>query len=208
MKKLVPILIFVLFLNNAHSQDILDTLTKEVCSCADAKKEKLAEANSQKRHMGLGICIASSIIVSSISSHKEEVTAKYGNVMDNNEEWEKLGSDIRLKMAVICPDVLMALAETGQFDTDSEPDEDEYSTIEGRIVEIKQEQFLTVAVKDNSGRSHTMLMLMFFEGSNLLTEDKLKKNDKVLVEYFEQEFYDVKAKDFRYYKIIQGINKL
>lgn len=200
MKRFLPIFIFILFFNNALSQDILDTLTKEVCSCADGKQAVLKEGNSQKLKMELGICI-----ISSFSSHKDEVMAEYGDVMDDNDGMEKLGGDIGMKMAVICPDVLLALA--GEGDIDSELVEDEYSTIEGRIVEIKPEQFLTVVVKDNSGRNHTMLVLTYFEGSNLLTEDKLKKNDKVSIEYWEQEFYDVKARDFRYYKVIQGINQ-
>lgn len=51
-------------------------------------------------------------------------------------------------------------------------------------------------------------MLTFFEDADLLIENKLKKNDKVSVDYWEEEFYDVKAKDFRYYKVIQGVKKI
>ena len=48
------------------------------------------------------------------------------------------------------------------------------------------------------------LILIFLKS----TENKIKKNDKVSVEYWEQEFYDVKAKDYRYYKVIQAIKKI
>lgn len=51
-------------------------------------------------------------------------------------------------------------------------------TLEGKIIEIKPEQFLTVIVKDNSGRNHTFLVLTFFEDSNLFIENKLKKMTK------------------------------
>ncbi|MCY1243998.1 hypothetical protein D9M72_570460 [compost metagenome] len=128
--------------------------------------------------------------------------------MEADGAMEKLGGDVGMKMAGICPDVLMSLAEMGMSEIDSTEVEQEHSTVEGRIVEIKSEQFLTVVIKDNSGRNHTMLMLTFFEDSNLLIENKLKKNDKVSVDYWEQEFYDVKAKDFRYYKVIQGIKQI
>jgi hypothetical protein len=203
MKKSLLVFAFALFFSNAQSQDILDIMAKEVCSCASGKKETLKGADSQKMQMELGLCI-----ISSFSNHEKEVTAKYGNVMEADGAMEKLGGDVGMKMAGICPDVLMSLAEMGMSEIDSTEVEQEHSTVEGRIVEIKPEQFLTVVIKDNSGRNHTMLMLTFFEDSNLLIENKLKKNDKVSVDYWEQEFYDVKAKDFRYYKVIQGIKKI
>jgi hypothetical protein len=202
MKKLLLVCAAVLFFNNAQSQDVSDTITEEVCACASGKKETLQEADSEEIKMELGLCM-----ISSVSKHKDEVTAEYGDVLEDEEAMEKLGSDIGLNMLSICPDVFTLFAG---MDDDEDVDEvifKEYSTIEGRIVEIKQEQFLTVVVKDNSGRSHTLLLLTFFEGSNLLTEGEVKKNDKVSIEYMEQEFYDVKAKDFRYYKVIQGIKK-
>lgn len=203
MKKSLLVFVFALFFSNAQSQDILDIMAKEVCSCAEGKKETLKGADSQKMQMELGLCI-----ISSFSNHEKEVTAKYGNVMEADGAMEKLGGDVGMKMAGICPDVLMSLAEMGMSEIDSTEVEQEHSTVEGRIVEIRPEQFLTVVIKDNSGRNHTMLMLTFFEDSNLLIENKLKKNDKVSVDYWEQEFYDVKAKDFRYYKVIQGIKKI
>lgn len=202
MKKLLLVFAFVSFFNNAQSQDIANVITEEVCACAEAKKEMLEEVDSKKKEIELGICI-----ISSVSKHKDDVAAKYGNVFDSDEAMEKLGTDVALKMAEICPDVLMTIAGMGEDDVD-EVVFKEYSNIEGRIVEIKTEQFLTVVVKDNSGRNHTLLVLTFFEGSDLLIEDKLKKNDKVSIDYLEQEFYDAKSRDFRYYKVIQGIKKL
>jgi hypothetical protein len=52
-----------------------------------------------------------------------------------------------------------------------------------------------------------MIVLTFFEDVHLITENLIKKNEKITVEYFEQEFYDPKVNDFRYYKVIQGIKK-
>ncbi|PZO32322.1 MAG: hypothetical protein DCE86_07720 [Flavobacteriaceae bacterium] len=187
---------------NAKSQDILDVITKEVCSCANEKKDMLKDAASEKVQMQLGLCI-----ISSFSSHEKEVTAKYGNVMEAEGAMEKLGGDVGIKMASVCPDVLMMFADM-ESEFGEETEEIPALTLEGKIIEIKPEQFLTVIVKDNSGRNHTFLVLTFFEDSNLFIENKLKKNDKVSVQYWEQEFYDAKARDFRYYKVIQGIKKI
>jgi hypothetical protein len=202
MKKLLLVFTFVSFFSNAKGQDIADILTEEVCSCAAGNNEKNQDAQSRNMEMELGICI-----ITSVSNHKEAVKAKYGDVLQDEDAMGKLGTDIGLKMASVCPDIFMALAEMSD-DDEAPAVEEVYSTIEGRIVEVKTEQFLTVVVKDNSGRTHTLLVLTFFEGSDLLIEDKLKKNDKVSIDYLEQEFYDAKAKDFRYYKVIQGIKKI
>ncbi len=199
MKKSLFVFVLSLFCLNAKSQDILDVITKEVCSCANEKKEMFKDTGAEKAQMQLGLCI-----ISSFSSYEKEVTAKYGNVMENEGAMEKLGGDVGMKMVSVCPDVLMMFADMEAAEAEETP----VLTVEGKIVEIKSEQFLTVIVKDNSGRNHTLLVLTFFEDSNLLIENKLKKNDKVSVEYWEQEFYDPKAKDFRNYKGIQGIKKI
>lgn len=202
MKKSLFVFVLSLFCLNAKSQDILDVITKEVCSCANEKKDMLKDAASEKVQMQLGLCI-----ISSFSSHEKEVTAKYGNVMEAEGAMEKLGGDVGIKMASVCPDVLMMFADM-ESEFDEETEEIPALTLEGKIIEIKPEQFLTVIVKDNSDRNHTFLVLTFFEDSNLFIENKLKKNDKVSVQYWEQEFYDAKARDFRYYKVIQGIKKI
>jgi len=199
MKKSILVFLFSLFFLNANSQDILDNVVKEVCSCATAKAEQLKELPADKLQMELGFCI-----LTSYTNHEKELTAKYGNVMEGEGLMEKLGTDIGLKMASACPDVFMLIAGSSFEDEETQP----VTTIEGQIVAIKSEQFMTLDVKDNSGRTHSMLLLTFFEGSDILTENKLKKNNKVSIDYWEQEFYDVKAKDFRYYKVIQGIKKI
>lgn len=201
MKKSLLAFFFSFFFISANSQDILEIVAKEVCSCTNAKSSDLKKANPSQLQMELGLCI-----MTSYSAHEKDITEKYGNVMEADDAMEKLGRDVGLKMVSSCPDVLMAIAESSSEQEVSE--EDEYLTVEGKIVEIKSEQFLTVSVRDKSGRTHQMMVLTFFEDSNLLTENKLKKNDSVSVDYWEQEFYDVKAKDFRYYKVIQGIKKI
>jgi len=201
MKNILLAFLFSLYFGSANSQDILEIVAKEVCSCTSSKTEKLSSGTQKNIQMELGICI-----MSSVAAHENEITEKYGNVLEADGAMEKLGRDVGLKMATSCPDVLMTIANSGIGE--DEVVEEKALTVEGKVVEIKSEQFLTVVIKDNSGRSHSMLILTFFEDSNLLTENKLKKNDKVSVEYWEQEFYDAKAMDFRYYKVIQGIKKI
>ncbi|MBC8644759.1 hypothetical protein H9W95_13965 [Flavobacterium lindanitolerans] len=95
MKKSLFVFVLSLFCLNAKSQDILDVITKEVCSCANEKKDMLKDAASEKVQMQLGLCI-----ISSFSSHEKEVTAKYGNVMEAEGAMEKLGVMWGLKWQV------------------------------------------------------------------------------------------------------------
>ena len=199
MKKTILVFVFSIFFLNAYSQDVLETVAKEVCSCVTAKSEQMKNLPAEKFQMELGLCI-----VSSYSSHEKDLTAKYGDVLGGEGVMEKLGRDIGFKMVTVCPDIMMSMVD----DDIPELEEAKASELQGQVVEIKSEQFLNVVIKDASGRTHSLIMLTFFEGANLLIESKIKKNDKVSVEYWEQEFYDVKAKDFRYYKVVQSIKKI
>ena len=69
-------------------------------------------------------------------------------------------------------------------------------------MEVKTSDFITLVIVDASGRKHSLLVLTHFEGANLLIENKLKKNQSVEAKYFEQEFYDPKIKDYKYYKVL------
>lgn len=198
MKKIIiALLVFVCF-QKANSQDLLDILAKEVCECSKSKQDKLK--NPETLQMELGLCI-----MTSFSNHESQVKEKYGDILSEKGDMQKLGEDIGWKMAAVCPDVVMAMASTGFLEEDAEQ---ENSILEGQFIQIKIEQFTSLLLKDSTGRTHTFLLLNFCEGSNLITENLLKKNDKIAIEYFENEFFDPKAKDFRNYKIIQGLKKI
>ena len=42
----------------------------------------------------------------------------------------------------------------------------------------------------------------FIKVFEIVIENKLKKNQSIEVKYFEQEFYDPKTKDYKYYKVL------
>ena len=118
---------------------------------------------------------------------------------------EKFGEDIAIKMVNHCPDFIIALGS--RVEDTEEVEEEPNLFVEAVFIESKKNDFQTITIKENNGRIHTLIVLTFFEDVNLITENLIKKNEKVIVEYFEQEFYDPKVNDFRYYKVIQGIKK-
>src|SRR6185436_8420471 len=104
-----------------------------------------------------------------------------------------------------CPNVIMELGQAAQKDEEEVQKEDAF--VEGVVVDILSEQFVTLQLKDQNGRSYNLLLLDYFDTASLLTNNEIKKKDKVKVSYSEIELFDSKAKEFRYYKILTKIEK-
>lgn len=200
MNKFILSAIFYFAICNIYSQDILETVTKEVCSCTKTKLE--ANNNPENLEMDLGLCI-----VSSYSSNKDKVALKYGNILENESSMEKLGAEIGLKMADVCPDVLMKIGLASKQFKDDDSKVSEQKTVDGDIVEIKTDQFVTIIIKDKNGRNQNCLLLNYFETASLFTNNELKKGSKVIITFEEKELYDTLSKDFRYFKVITKLEK-
>lgn len=208
MKKTIFALFISLISFNAQSQDILESVTKEVCNCVEAKKDKLDTSNPQNLKMQLGLCI-----LGSYSKHTAEIDKKYGKIMDDEAAMEKFGEDIGMKMVTVCPETLMSFAGaiTDDETADSTAVEEvkqEDLFIEGEIVAFKATDFVTIQVKDKNARVHNMLMLDYFETASLYTNNQIKVKDKIKVSYTEIELYDPKQKEFRYFKVITALEKI
>ncbi|POS02801.1 hypothetical protein Q361_102114 [Flavobacterium croceum DSM 17960] len=197
MKKVILIILVVLS-QNIFSQNITDTVTKEVCDCISSKSDKLKDLKGSDLELQLGLCI-----LASYTKHQEEVKKQYGDVVGKEKAMEKLGEEIGMKMVTVCPETLMLIAGASDEFTDNE----ETEQLEGKIVEIKTEQFVSILLKDKNSRTHSFLLLNYFDSASLFTENAIKKNDTVIITYQEQELYDPKSKEFRYFKVIKGLEK-
>lgn len=202
MKK-IAIIIFSIFGLTAYSQDVYEIMAKETCDCITKKNIDLDKSSSQVIQAQLGGCM-----LTSYSAHKNEMKPEDRVEYGDSEGMRKLGENVALKMLNSCPDIIMKLGNQ-YIDKKSKGDIIiDNNIIKGQFLESKSNDFLTITVKDSSGRIYSFVLLTFFENSNLITDNLLKKDQKVEVEYVEQEFYDVKSKDFRLYKVLKGIKKL
>jgi thymidine phosphorylase len=197
MKKITLVLLLLLVFFNTNAQDILSTVTKEVCACVETKKDKLQGLTPDKLQAQLGLCI-----LASYTAHETEIKVKYGEILNNDKAMEKFGEEIGLKMSTVCPETLLEFAGVNVDDAESE-----VLSVEGKITEIKNEQFTTILVKDKNGRVYSFLVLNYFDTASLVSGDELNKNNSVIIKYSEVELYDNKAKEFRFYKIVSGIEK-
>ncbi|HNP32980.1 MAG TPA: hypothetical protein PKN96_06780 [Flavobacterium sp.] len=202
MKKITFTTLLLLVFINTNAQDILETVTKEVCSCIESKKESMKGLPQNQLQTQLGLCM-----LASYNNHESVVKAKYGDVMADEKNMEKFAEAIGMKMVTICPETLMSIAGAMGEGGEDTATAAEVKSVEGTITEIKNDQFTTISVKDKNSRMYTFLVLNYFDTSSLIIGNELNKNNSVIIKYSEVELYDNKAKEFRFYKVISGIEK-
>ncbi|KGO89959.1 hypothetical protein [Flavobacterium suncheonense] len=177
---------------------LLSLMAKETCECLQSKKEKIVDENKLKAETGF-------CIIASYTKHSEEAKTVFGPIFEDTKKAEKLGEEVAMKMITVCPDTFKTLVETFMTEeaaADEKASEVFTPSVSGKVVEVKTGDFITLVIADASGRKHSLLLLMPFEGANLLIENKLKKSQSVEARYFEQEFYDPKTKDYKYFKVL------
>lgn len=210
MKTNFKIVLFLLITFNTFSQNGLDSIAKETCECIKNKKIDFSAKDENALAMEFGMCIYPSYI-----KFKDQLANEDKVETGDRDGLKKLGEKVALKMMNHCPDFIMELGKKYLDEEDENEavvdsaavEEVENLSIEGEVVEIKTEQFVTFQVKDKNLRVHNLILLDYFETVSLFIDDKIKKNSKVIISYSEIELYDPKQKEFRYYKVISGFEK-
>jgi hypothetical protein len=87
----------------------------------------------------------------------------------NKGEGEKLGRLVGLKMASNCPVFT-------QLITRITSDDPVTNSIEGTIIELVNEQFITIVLKDEDGRDQKIIWLEYFKNSEKLLQKGKNKN--------------------------------
>lgn len=199
MKKIFLFFILMCFANTYSQSGGLDLIAKETCECLDAKKAKSENFTGKELKTAVGLCI-----IKSYSDHKSELTSEEKEKFNDTDGMGKLGETVALKMLAFCPNMIM---ELGKNSKDEITDEKEDAFILGEVIDIQSEQFITLQVKDQNGRKYSFLLLTYFDTAPLLTNNDIKKKDKLKISYTEIELFDSKAKEFRYFKILTKLEK-
>lgn len=201
MKKLLLLVSLVTLSVNAQSDEVYDKIGQETCSCLESKNIDLKNnLDGEKLTMMLGLCM-----IESYNKHKMELPEKERAALDDNDGMKLLGEKVAMKMVDKCPDFIIAI---GQL-----PDDEEDAAaateikIEGKVTAIETKQFVTIKLKDKNGRTHSLLLLDYFDTASLFTEGKIKSGTELLVGYSDVELYDPEAKDFKYFKVITSFEK-
>lgn len=206
MKTIFSLLFFLCFCSGysqkSEKEKYLEMLAKKTCECVEARKlsDSLSAENFQTE---MGLCI-----FKEYSSNVALGEKVYGKIVGNDSLAEKLGEEVGLKMISECPDTFKKLVNAYLVTKTEETPQPVFNpSLLGKVNEIKKGDFIVLSLTDSSKRIHNFIFLMPFEGADLLINNTLKKNDEVEVKYFEEEFYDPKLKDYKYYKILQSLIK-
>jgi hypothetical protein len=197
---------------NAQNDEQLDKMTASTCDCAEKKDFKNSDAESYQ--MELGVCIISALEV------LPEKERKKINFTDS-EGMRQLGEKIGMRMATKCPKILMMITK---LELDRQKKEESIvppqipdnvdivspssslkikGTISGTIKEVKESDFLTIVLIDNSQKEYRFIWLGHFEGeSDFMGNPQSLKGKKVDIGYYENEKYVPQMKEYVSFKQI------
>lgn len=199
MKEIILLLVVFCSLT-ANSQEVLDVIAKETCLCLQAKKDKEPNLSADDFKTQVGVCM-----VKSYSDHMSEFKGADKVNFTDKDGMAKLGENVAIKMMQFCPNMILELGRSVNNQEEETPTQD--IVVSGEVVEIKSEQFMTLQLKDKNGKSYSLLLLDYFDSASLLTNNEIKKKDKLKVSYAEIELFDSKAKEFRYFKVLTKLEK-
>ena len=182
-------------------ESAIDLIAKETCECINAKKNDLSNNDKTDLQATLGVCM-----LKSYSKHESELKAEEKVQFSDEEGLEKFGEQIAMKMLNYCPDFIVELGQMA-IEEDKNAKAEVVLSIDGTVTDIKTEQFVTISVKDKTNRIHKLLLLDYFDSASLFVNGEIKKNDKIVVYYSDIELYDPSTKDFKFYKVISGLEK-
>jgi hypothetical protein len=180
----------------AKAQDVLDKISQDCCSCLE--KEAGDIVDQEKLQMKLGVCM-----LGAASPYSKELKKKYGVDMGElDRDGERLGELLGLRMATQCP---MFLELISRFDDEEEEGAMDVSSgeLSGTVKEVRTDQFVTVVVQDDMGRTYEMLVLDHFDHADRVTGGE-GVGMSADWSYREREFYDPRTRSYRSYKVITG----
>jgi hypothetical protein len=189
--------IALLFVTNlAFSQSYMNDIVIGACECIESLSEK-----SDVTEVELGLCL-----IEAASPYAKQLKKDYKIDMYNMDEsvGMELGQVIGVKMAGVCPDLLIKMADI--VEESSNESGDEYFFY-GQVVSIDDSKFVEFSVKDASGKISKFYWLNFVESNVELTNDyKTLLNENVHISFSSQEFFDPRIAEYRAINVIQTID--
>lgn len=210
MKFLSFVFALSLFSSSAFAQsDYLEKMAEQVCECTQALPDTL---NAEAFKARLGVCM-----IEAAMPYKKQLKRDHDIDFDRIEEGynagraegEKLGRLIGGRLATSCPDMVQKMAEKLRPElTGSKPQAATVQAlhVEGTVMEITDNQFISFLVKDYNGRQARYFWLFPIKSSgNIMSNYKNLLNKDVYIEYEEKEAFDPLIQDYKKIFIIKKI---
>lgn len=199
------------FAQKLSKTELQEAIANETCACVAGQ-----EVTRENYEMTLGFCI-----LEGINNHEKDVERHYGkDLITDSERMEELGRDVGFKMAAECPEAFSILMDEENEETNDSYDGyednteylDDYSGevalgARGKVIEIKNEGFLKLRIREESGKISEFIILEPFDDSYMVTDRVLVLGDVIVVYYSESELYDAGLNKFITYNVVGDIDK-
>lgn len=181
---------------NLSAQDYLDNIANQTCSCFQAKDT----VDAQKLYLEVGICM-----IKASEPYKKQLKKDHNINFDNiDKEGEALGKLIGLRMASVCPDVLLKLNAASKKKTATPSGE----IFTGRVSKIEKDFFVIFTIS-REGKTLKFYWLTNAESNIELINRYTELFDKdVNVEYTVNSLFDPKIGDYRNFNVILKIEQI
>ncbi len=195
MKKIFTLLTIVFVFNYSYSQDFIEKLAQETCTCLEGKStEGLTQS---EKEMQIGVCM-----FQGIGKYKQEFDVYKQDKQLLDMDLEAFGEEVGIQMALICPNFIMQY-----YDSAALYDSEVAYSLEvelGKIKSIDKKQFNIVNLEIGDGSILKFLWLWDFDGSDILTKNQFK-NKWINIFYSNLMLYDPEKKTYINYKVIEGV---
>ncbi len=198
MKKLF-IAGFIFIFHSSFSQAYLDKIVQESCNCVSKVSETL---DNEQYTQELGICM-----IVAAEPYRKQLKKDHNIDFDKIDvDGEKLGKLIGIKMAAVCPDLILAVAKkSGKAMVSRRLRESK--SFEGIITKIETEFFVVLHIKDESGKTNKFYWLTYVEsGVEVADGFDSMLGTSVALTYRSEEFYDPKIKEYRPFSVIEKLD--
>lgn len=144
-----------------------------------------------------------------LAKYKDEFEKEYDydvSNITNMSDYSKIGQIIGTYMAGICPDLLLNYSKA-MYNNEVEDQEEYTSTSEnGTVLKIEENEFVCFVIKTISGKTIKVYWMTFVENDmDLEISYKDLVGKPVSITYFEQEFFDPKLSEYRYYNLLETL---
>ncbi len=201
MKKSLLIIAVMFGMNViAQTEKELDKVTKSTCECLENKDIKSGDMTDLQ--VELGVCILAAMSENGIEMK-----------VSDPSEMSKFGKKVGTQLVYSCPKFLKIMGQMAEEDPQAfndlidDSDEPNMEITSGMVTEVQSDNFVTLKIKNVSGKKETFFWLQYFEGSSLLENGGnaiLQKN--VYIEYETIEVYSPKLEDYTGIKIIRFLS--
>jgi hypothetical protein len=178
------------------SQNVLDKIAEDGCSCAN----NLVDLKDRKAwELRLGLCI-----IQSSEPYRKELLNDHGIDMENvSVDGRKLGLLIGVKMADVCPEFFEAMSNVMSDDEY----ESEVFEFEGKVSKINQNGFVYFTIRNEEGRESKYYWLTYVDSEIDIDNNFESLSGKiVLVKYRILEIFDPKINEYRNINVLVSLN--